>query len=102
MGKDTIIDNVGNNIEKSFSSQIKAIEKINKNIGSWEEAYKETDFEKMEKQYKKITQEMKEVMPLENILTKARQLENIHNLIKNNGKNFNLSKEELSLAEKLI
>jgi phosphosulfolactate synthase (CoM biosynthesis protein A) len=56
----------------------------------------------MEKQYKKIQAELKQVLPLENVLIKARQLENIHNLIKNNGKNFNLSEEQLSLAERLI
>ena len=31
----------------------------------------------------------------------ARYIENIHNLIKNNGENFNLSEETLELAEKL-
>ena len=41
-------------------------------------------------------------MPLENVITKAKVVENLHNLIKNNGKNFNLSKEELELANKLI
>ena len=56
----------------------------------------------MEKQYKKIERELQNVMPLENVLKKARVLENLHNLIKNNGKNFNLSSEELELANKLV
>ena len=38
----------------------------------------------------------------ENGITKEiREIESIHNLIKNNGQNFNLSKEQLELAEKL-
>ena len=56
----------------------------------------------MDKQFKKIEKELEKILPLENIITKARQLENIHNLIKNNGKNFNLSQEELELANKLV
>ena len=56
----------------------------------------------MEKQFNKIEKELKVVMPLENVLNKARIIENLHNLIKNNGQNFNLSKEEIELANKLI
>ena len=37
-------------------------------------------------------------MPLEQTLKKARQIENIHMLIKNNGQNFELTKEQLQLA----
>ena len=102
LGKDAILNNLETNIEKNFSDQIKTVENINTNIKSWQEAYNKNDFENMEKQYKKIQAELKQVLPLENVLIKARQLENIHNLIKNNGKNFNLSEEQLSLAERLI
>ena len=49
-----------------------------------------------------IQKELEKVVPLESVITKARQLENIHNLIKNNGKNFNLTQEELELANKLV
>ena len=56
----------------------------------------------MEKQYNKIEKELENVMPLENTINKARVVENLHSLIKNNGKNFNLSEEEKELAKKLI
>ena len=56
----------------------------------------------MEKQFKKIEKELGQVMPLESVLNKARVVENLHNRIKNNGKNFNLSNEEIELANKLI
>ena len=52
--------------------------------------------------FNKIQKELEKVVPLESVITKARQLENIHNLIKNNGKNFNLTQEELELANKLV
>lgn len=102
VGKDTILDNISDNIENSFTNQIKSVEKIEKNIDKWQEAYNEKNFENMEKYYKKINNELEKVLPLEEIIKQARQLENLHSLIKNNGKDFNLSKEELSLVNKLI
>ena len=44
---------------------------------------------------------LKELVPLENTLKNARQIENIHQLIKNNGQNFNISEEEIELVKKL-
>ena len=55
----------------------------------------------MEKEYEKLEEELKNLIPLENTLKQARNVENIHNLIKNNGKDFNLSEEALQLASKL-
>ena len=55
----------------------------------------------MQREYSKLQKELKELVPLENTLKNARQVENIHYLIKNNGKNFNLSEEEFELAKKL-
>ena len=101
-GKDAILDTINNNIENNFTSQIKSINNIDKYINNWNKYFEKKDFTNMEKQYKKIEKELENVVPLENILVKARQLENLHNLIKNNGKNFNLTKEEKELANKLI
>ena len=41
-------------------------------------------------------------MPLESTIKRAREIENIHNLIKNNGKDFNLSIDQIELAKKLV
>lgn len=101
-GKNSILNTVNNNIENSMTSQISSIEKIDKFVTNWNEYYNKQDFTNMEKQYKKIEKELQNIMPLENIITKARVVENLHNLIKNNGKNFNLSNEELELANKLL
>lgn len=100
-GKNTILENISENIENNLTSQVESIEKIDKYSEKWNEYYKEKDFNNMEKQFKKIEKELEKIVPLENIITKARQIENIHNLIKNNGRNFNLSKEEIELANKL-
>lgn len=101
-GKNTILNTVNNNIENNLTSQMESIEKIDKYISNWSEYYQNQDFSNMEKQYKKIEKELEQVLPLENVITKARQLENLHQLIKNKGGDFNLSKEELELANKLI
>lgn len=101
-GKDTLLNTIENNIDNSFDTQIEKIEKIDKYINKWQKYYEKQDFKNMEYQYEKIMENIEDVLPLENIIIKARQLENIHNLIKNNGKNFNLSEEELELANKLI
>ena len=101
-GKNTILNTVNNNIENNMTSQIESIEKIDNYISNWNDFYKNQDFTNMEKQYKKIEKELQNIMPLENVITKARVVENLHNLIKNNGKNFNLSNEEMELANKLV
>lgn len=101
-GKNTILNTVNNNIENSMTSQIESVEKIDSYISNWNAFYKNQDFTSMEKQYKKIEKELQNIMPLENVITKARVVENLHNLIKNNGKKFNLSNEEIELANKLV
>lgn len=101
-GKNTILNTVNNSIENNLTSQMESIEKIDKYISNWSEYYQNQDFSNMEKQYKKIEKELGNIMPLENVITKARQLENLHELIKNKGGDFELSKEELELANKLI
>ena len=100
-GKNIILDNVQSNIEKTFSEQLTNSNKMNQYINEWKNAFENKDFNVMEKQYKKIEKELKELAPIENTINQARTIENLHNLIKNNGQNFNLTKEQLELAEKL-
>lgn len=97
-GKNVILDNVSRNIENSFTNQLNHIEKLGKYENNWKEYYHEKDFEGMEREYQKIREKLKELIPLENTLKEARIIENVHNIIKNNGHNFNLSKEQLELA----
>ena len=56
----------------------------------------------MQKEYKKMEKIMSNLMPLEKTISEFRTIENLQTLIKNNGKNFNLSQEELELANILI
>ncbi len=99
-GKNTILNSVESNIEKSFTKQINGVEKLEKYISNWKQFYNAKDFNGMEKEYKKINKEIKNLVPLEKTLKDARNVENIHTLIKTNGKNFDLSETEQELVKK--
>lgn len=100
-GKDIILNNVETNIEKTFNNQIESIEKTNSYINTWKKFYNNKDFEGMEKEYSKLENELKNLVPLENLIKEAKSVENLHNLIKNNGHNFNLTQEQIELSNKL-
>lgn len=100
-GKNAIIDTIEDGIDDNLSNQIEAIEKIDGYIEKWKNYYKEQKFTNMEYQYDKIQEYLEEVIPLEDVLEKARTVENLHELIKNNGKDFNLTEEQQELAELL-
>jgi len=100
-GKNIILNNVENNIENTFNKQYESIEDLNKNIENWNNYFSNKDFGGMEKEYNKIQKEIANIAPIEKIINDAKTIEVLHNLIKNNGKDFNLSQEELELVEKL-
>lgn len=100
-GKNTILNNISSNIEKELINQEKNIEKIEKYSNNWREYYESRNFEGMEKEYKKIKEKMEKIVPIERTIKNARTIETIHNLIKNNGHNFDLPKEQFELASKL-
>ena len=100
-GKDIILNNIENNIKNTFKDQYESIEYANKYIDNWKNYYENKDFEGMEKEYKKLEKQIKNIAPIENTIDEAKTIEVLHNLIKNNGKDFNLVQEQLELAEKL-
>lgn len=101
-GKDTILDTISDRIESALENQIKAVQKVENYCEKWNEAYKEKDFNNMEKAYKNIEKYLEKTIPLENILKEARKIENLHTLIKNNGENFDITENQKRLAEILI
>lgn len=100
-GKDVILDNVEKNIESSFNQEYKAIDNANKYINTWKNYFEEKNFEGMQKEYNKIEKQLKETAPIEKTINNIKTIEILHKLIENNGQNFNLTQEELDLAEKL-
>ena len=100
-GKNVILDNVENNINQMFTEQSQAVEHTDRYINNWKEFYKNKDFQGMEKEYKKIQNNLEKLVPIENTINEAKKIELLHNLIKNNGQNFNLTEEQIELAKKL-
>lgn len=100
-GKNILMNNIESNIESTLTTQLKGIEKVNKYIENWNTYYKEQNFSKMELEYDKIREKLKDLVPIEETLKKAHQVENLHKLIRSKGRDFNLSEEEIELAKKL-
>ena len=100
--KKTIIKSIEDSIDNSLEDQVTAIEKIDGYIEKWNNYYKEHDLTNMKKIHTRIEKELEKVIPIEDVLTRVKNLENIHELIVNNGGNFNLSEEELELANILV
>ena len=100
-GKNIILNNFERNIEREFTKKSLVIENTNSYIESWKKCYENKDFEGMQKEYDKIKNLLKDIAPIEKIINEAKTIEILHNLIKNNGQDFNLTNEQLELAEKL-
>lgn len=100
-GKGVILNNIESNIKKTFINQIENVESLEKNINSWKNSFNKKDFNTMEKEYKKIKVELKNLVPLERTISEAKIIENLHKLIENNGQNFDLTQEQIELANKL-
>lgn len=100
-GKNVILNSITNKIEDEFNNQLDAEEKLQKYCNNWKQYFNNKDFDGMKKEYEKIREKIKILIPMENTLKQARTIENLHILIKNNGQDFNLSEEELQLASLL-
>lgn len=100
-GKNSILNNVEKNIENTFNNQIKALNYTEKYIENWKNYFENKDFNGMEKEYIKIKKEINNLAPIEKMISEARTIQNLHNLIKNNGQDFNLTQEQIELAKKL-
>lgn len=98
-GKNAILDTISINIEEKFLGDLKSLEKISKYISNWKNCYNKKDLVGMEREYKKLSKQMQTVMALDSTISEAKKIENIHNLIKNKGENYELSEEEKKLAE---
>ena len=100
-GKNVILDILQNNIEETFKNQINKKNNLINNIEGWKEGFKNKDFTKMEKEYINIKKEINNIAPLVDMINQSQTIENLHQLIKNNGQNFNLTQEQIELASKL-
>ena len=100
-GKNVLLENISKNIKNELDEQTNTLEKLGRYVNNWKEYYNNKDFEGMTKEYNKIKKQINNIIPLENILKETREVEVLHNLIKNNGQNFEITNIEKELAEKL-
>lgn len=98
-GKNVLLNNISNNIKNQLQEQTNAVEKLEKYLNNWKMSYNKKDFSSMEKIYNKIEEQSQKIIPLENIINETKQIKVLHNLIKNNGQNFDISKEEKRLVK---
>lgn len=101
-GKNVLLENIANNIKSELENQTNIVEKLEKCVNNWKEYYSNKNFQGMEREYSKIKKYIDKIIPLENIIRDTREVESIHNLIKNNGQKFEITDLERDLAEKLI
>ena len=100
-GKNAILDTISSNIEEKFMQEINSLEKASKYISNWKNYYNVKNLEGMEKEYKKLKNQMNTIMALDSTISEAKKIENIHNLLKNKGVNYELSEEEKELINVL-
>lgn len=100
-GKNILLENISSNIKNELDEQTNTVEKLGRYVENWKEYYNNKDFDGMTKEYNKIKSQLDNIIPLENILKETREVETLHNLIKNNGKNFEITDLEKELAKNL-
>lgn len=101
-GKDVILENVEKNIKSEIELQESLLGKLETSLKKWENFYNEKNFNGMDEAYNEINEEISNVIPLDNVLKNINKVNVIHNLIKNNGHNFEISEIDKELAEKLL
>lgn len=100
-GKDIILNNVSSDIKKEFNVQTENVNNLSLYTKNWKESFNNHDLKTMDKDIKQIQKLLKNTLPIENLIKQAREIENIHLMIKNNNGDFNISDEKLKLANLL-
>lgn len=100
-GKNTILNSVESNIENTFNKQYEALENTDQSIENWKNYFEDKNFEGMQQEYNNMEKQLEILAPIEKTISNIKTIEVLHNLIKNNGQDFNLTPEQLELAEKL-
>lgn len=101
-GKNAILDTVSAHIEDKFLEEMRSLEKVSKYIENWKNSYNNKDLVGMEREYNKLKKQIDSITPLQSTINEAKKIENVHTLLKNKGKNYELSEVEQELANKLV
>lgn len=101
-GKEIIVDSIKTNKDSEFNNQLGKIENLNNDMKRWNKYYKEKDLDGIRRENINIQRNLKAIFPIENTIQEARKIENLSKIILKNEGNFNLSEEEINLANRLI
>lgn len=101
-GKDFLLEKMEERIKENFNIQYSNVNDINNYMNLWRDSFASKDLEMMNNAYEKIQDTLGEIMPLENIMKTAKEIENLQTVINNNGGDFYLSNEQLELSKILI
>ena len=100
-GKNILLESVSSSIEDGVKEQVKNVEKLKEHSDKWQKAFEAKDFSQMKKSYTFVKKYSERVMPIEDVINKSNEIENIQKLIENNGGKFDIEDVKLELAKVL-
>ncbi len=99
-GKKEIIKNIEKDIDNEFNKENKSLTKLEKYINNWNKYYSKKDLSGINKEFKKIEKEEKNILPIKNIVENINKIKNIHDLISNSN-DFDFDNIYLELSNNL-
>ncbi len=97
-GKTAILSSFSNKLEDSIKSQFRTFEKLEDQIEKWEVNLKNKELDKMQRNINNINNYHKTLVPFEDILIKTKEVNAVHNWIKEN-KTFDVPVELYDLLK---
>lgn len=101
-GKNYLLENMENRIRNNFNIQVSGLKNVNNNIELWNKYFSSHNLGKMNETYEKIQDELAGILPIENVIKSAKEIENLQTIINNNNGNFELSEEQIELSKLLV
>lgn len=99
-GKTAILSSFSNKLEDSIKVQFRTFEKLEDQIQKWESNLENKELDKMQRNINNINNYHKTLVPFEDILLKSREINAVHNWIKEN-KSFEVPSELYELLKKI-
>lgn len=101
-GKNYLLENMENRIKDNFNIQVSSLFNINNYMELWNNYFSSQDLQQMNETYEKMQDKLGQILPLEDVMKSAKEIENLQTIIQNNNGDFELSNEQLELSKLLI
>ena len=99
-GKTAVLSSFSNKLEDSIKSQFRTFEKLESQMEKWEINLENKELDKMQRNINNINNYNKILVPFEDILLKSKEVNIIHNWVKEN-KSFDIPEELYDLIKKI-